>query len=758
MSDAQKRDELIRLRKEVSKADEIQANFLALESQIQKYEDTIQKQDAKILESKTKADEARNEAAGFHLDLNRAAGDLNKAEDKVRTLTRQLEEKDAVLEAEREKLRRAQEKIAGKDLELKGYETDIPGLRAQMAENERAREAQVALNAQYVARIAELEKETAELASQKIITTVLTQQIEQQRTEMGRFPLDPQAFRTTTKDENGNPKPQANPLGNLEEELQEKTTSEEESSDSEDESDEKGEIITILRKQIDQLRMEMGRFNLDPQAHRTTSKEPQEKSEEESSESEHDTPPAPPGPSRIIRIIERIPTYYPYHVSDHSLPYCSFMTFVNTWVLINLWCREIWSRVGPTARKLFRIGLPGSQSPPQSPPHSPRQPPPPPPGGNGGSSAGNGSDNPAPPSGDDSGNNLDDLSNLPPLPRSNTGASTASDGTLSGSGSGNPPPSPSKNGNSGSKPASSEARPSDRHSSEASQSGSMNSDLVANFQGPAQNQNPGNAALSPSLMSSDEVMGFQGPPSNSRSGTWNEEGTPQSIQTPHMNVNRLELGALNSDDSTEGPDTPKSIKSEIDYSKFIDMAPDPPDTRVPLQQGGVPRPGSHPRGDIPSHAPPPEDVALRSRIRYWTAAEVEERFPLPDGAGGPVDNYIVNAPPAPPSPPDLWQLITHPDPSQRPSFWRTLRDLLFHILFFFALYMMWVIYVERQNWKVANNIARAFFDDLYQHRCHYGRGFIVKIVPEHIAVGIDRLFLYIGRLFGRQLKPYPIPG
>jgi hypothetical protein len=709
-----KKDPLEEMRRErdtfKDKYDSLCESFSSLEAQIADHDSQVKGVEAQLAASKREAEEARSETRGLHVDLNRASAELTRVQGEVKTLTRQLEEKDAAAETEREKLRKAQEKIVGLDKEVKDFYQDIPGIRAEVAAAERERDAALATIAQRDARIADLEGAEAELDTQRTVTTVLTEQIKQQRTEMSRFDLDPQAFRTTDKDENGVMKPQGRPQGNLEDELQEKTTSEEDFSESEEET---------------------------PVRPPTTPPVP--------------VPPPPPGPSRIIRIIERIPTYYAYHKSDHSLPYCSFITFVNAWVLINLWCREAWSRVGPTARKLFRIGVPGSQSPP------------PPPGGPPGGNGGNGSGNPAPPPAGNGGPAGNGLGNAPPPPPPGNSGGSGSGGN-GASGSGNQPPPPNNNGNGGSSPAANEARPSERHSSEASNSGSMNSDIAADFQAGAQNQQAGNlASRSPTVLNSDEVMSFEGAPSSTRPGNWTQEGSPQSNQMPHMNVNSAEGGSRHSDDGTAGPGTPRSGSS---FSGLLDPVPAPPeDGRERLEPGSAPQ-RSNTGGSGHSQSPPPAGndalAAPGSTVTCLTAEQVEARFPLPDGASGPVDNYIINGPPvpppAPPSPPDFWQLVTNPYPSQRPDVGCTLRDLLLNILFIYACYMMWVIYLERQNWKEANNIARAFFDDLYQYRCHYGRGVLVKYVPEEVARGFDWFLLYVGRMFGRDFKTYPMPG
>lgn len=72
--------------------------------------------------------------------------------------------------------------------------------------------------------------------------------------------------------------------------------------------------------------------------------------------------------------------------------------------------------------------------------------------------------------------------------------------------------------------------------------------------------------------------------------------------------------------------------------------------------------------------------------------------------------------------------------------------------------MMWETYLERQMWKEANNITRAFFDELFMHRNQYGRGLSVRILPESWATGLERLCLWWAETLGWELKSYPMPG
>lgn len=273
------------------KFESLNDSYISLEAQIDDNENKIKATENQLADSKRETVEARNEAANFRSDRDRAEEELTRAQDEIKSLTRQLGEKDAAADIEREKLRKAQEKIARQAKEIKDFEEDVPGIRADLEVVKQERDAALGLLAQRDARIADLEGFEAELETQRTVTTVLTEQIKAQRTEMSRFPLDPQAFRTTAKDENGVMKEQGRTQGNLEDELHEKTTSEEESEESEEETPPR------------------------PQIPPPVPEPPQ---------------PPPPGPSRIIRIIERIPTYYPYRVSDHSILYCSVLTFVNS--------------------------------------------------------------------------------------------------------------------------------------------------------------------------------------------------------------------------------------------------------------------------------------------------------------------------------------------------------------------------------------------------------------------------------------------
>jgi hypothetical protein len=480
-------------------------------------------------------------------------------------------------------------------------------------------------------------------------------------------------------------------------------------------------VTKDLRAQIIQAREEMPRFDLDPQAYRTITKDPDVKpkmekgtgprnlekelefeekpsrgEEESSSSSSDDEDDRKPDPTRFIAKVVRIFRLVRY---DDFLPIPLILAWVNGLIICIGWICEAYHRVAPLVRRLLRLPSSGSPRPP-SPPHSP-------------TGSGDGGDGP------------------PTPPRDDSGKSTPK-------GDGKDPASieeqfgfrpPGSEGSDPKTPPGSDPRPPSRSDSGSS---ANSGGWVSEFQQPPKD---GDGLDTSSIYSAMASVGGG--------------GKGKGRQDPDKD---------GSQDGGDGRVTPP----RPDLSKFLDPIRPRKDRRekfeIASQDGGdeagdgamTPRPESV----VHTHGAPPGV----STFRILTAEEAKRLYPEGEGEEeGGVDNIIYNTPNFPVEQ-SIWERIANPDPRNRPDAVKTFTNIFLQLIFFFCCYMMWVIWQERQNWVEANNVARSFFDDLFQHRNQYRRGITAKIFTENWASGFERIFLWIAELFGAELRAYPIPG
>ncbi|RDL41536.1 uncharacterized protein BP5553_01515 [Venustampulla echinocandica] len=114
------------------------------------------------------------------------------------------------------------------------------------------------------------------------------------------------------------------------------------------------------------------------------------------------------------------------------------------------------------------------------------------------------------------------------------------------------------------------------------------------------------------------------------------------------------------------------------------------------------------------------------------------------------------SPPTGDYPLTAWQQLTCIDPRRKPSVIWTLFYFAFHVAFYLLIYFT---YQERQMWLAANNVTRAFVDNLYKHRQQYNRGVVFEFLSQGVATGIERSMLsFAENAFGYEVTAFPRPG
>jgi hypothetical protein len=106
----------------------------------------------------------------------------------------------------------------------------------------------------------------------------------------------------------------------------------------------------------------------------------------------------------------------------------------------------------------------------------------------------------------------------------------------------------------------------------------------------------------------------------------------------------------------------------------------------------------------------------------------------------------------------LQTFLNNLNPANEPHFLSTVFALVLHFIFYYALYICFFTYFERELWISANAGTRAILTRLLFHRGRHPRGILHWFLSEWMATRIDQLIISSVQLFGVQFKAFPMPG
>ncbi|KAE9365291.1 hypothetical protein N431DRAFT_353021 [Stipitochalara longipes BDJ] len=126
----------------------------------------------------------------------------------------------------------------------------------------------------------------------------------------------------------------------------------------------------------------------------------------------------------------------------------------------------------------------------------------------------------------------------------------------------------------------------------------------------------------------------------------------------------------------------------------------------------------------------------------------DDRATYPPGEGPPRATHV----------PRHW-FGTNIEPINNPPVFSTLLAFAFHLIFYYALYVCYRNYCEREIWLEANEAARRLVVDILALRARDGRGLASHFFSEEIVSRFDRFVLAtLSIVFKVETQPWKIPG
>lgn len=295
-------------------------------------------------------DELKEEKTTYHWTLHASQQRQAEQERELNERGRQIDSygaKNLALEEDKKKAEKEtgewmvkfdkeEKKLESLRIQWIKFEKDAKGLNLLNTELQKEKEAAEEEKTRLQQRIDDLEHVELELEQEKRRTELLNTQIAKQRTEMPRFDLNPQAYRTNTipsaKNPDGSPKKEK-----------------------------------VKESKTKTLELELEEDGNPPSVRDSSSSS---SSDDETDDDEDEDGKSGTGPTvtvtKTVRVIRKVPVWLPWNV--RLLVTYAFLTWVDAFGYISIWTREAFNRVARPFRRRFTVT---SGSPAPSPPHSP---------------------------------------------------------------------------------------------------------------------------------------------------------------------------------------------------------------------------------------------------------------------------------------------------------------------------------------------------------------------------------------------------